>query len=118
MVLVRGIDTICTIQKITHLLYRLEHTDMKNQFLKKTPFHRHPRSASRIRRKEEAATPRSSGGRRPPRLDPTEGGGGDGALDPAEGQGGDDALDLVERGGGDIALDLVEVVVAARPHGR
>jgi hypothetical protein len=90
----------------------------EKSIFEKTPFHRHPRSASRIRRKEEAATPKSSGGRRPPRLDPMEGGGGDGALDPAEGQGGDDALDLVERGGGDSSLDLVKVVVAARPRGR
>jgi hypothetical protein len=35
MVLVRGTDTICTIQKINHLLYRLERTDTKNQFSKK-----------------------------------------------------------------------------------
>jgi hypothetical protein len=35
MVSVRGTDTICTIQKINHLLYRLERTDTKNQFSKK-----------------------------------------------------------------------------------
>jgi hypothetical protein len=63
------------------------------------------------------AAPRSSGGRRPPRLDPVKGGGGDGALNPAEGRGGDNALDLVERGGGDGALDSAEVVVAACPCG-
>ncbi len=35
MVSVRGTGTICTIQKINHLLYRLERTDTKNQFSKK-----------------------------------------------------------------------------------
>jgi hypothetical protein len=34
IVSVRGTNTICTIQKINHLLYRLERTDTKNQFLK------------------------------------------------------------------------------------
>jgi hypothetical protein len=67
MVLVRGTDTICTIQKINYLLYRLERTDTKNQFskIKKTSFCRHP-------------DPRrgSGGGRRRPRPDPAEGGGG------------------------------------------
>jgi hypothetical protein len=65
MISVRGTDTICTIQKINHLLYRLERTDTKNQFLKiKNIILPPPRSASRIRRREEAAAPRSSGGRR------------------------------------------------------
>jgi hypothetical protein len=72
---------------------------------------------SRIRRREEATTPRSDGGRRPSCPDSTEGGGDDGALNPAEGGGGDDALDLVERGGGNGALDPAEVVVVAHPHG-
>jgi hypothetical protein len=67
MVSVRGTDTICTIQKINHLLYRLERTDMKNQFskIKKTSFcrrpdpHRDPAEGggghAQIRRREEAA---------------------------------------------------------------
>jgi hypothetical protein len=67
MVSVRGTDTICTIQKINHLLYWLERTDTKNQFskIKKTSFCRRP-------------DPRrgSGGGRRRPRPDPKEGGGG------------------------------------------
>jgi hypothetical protein len=44
MISVRGTDTICTIQKINHLLYRLERTDTKNQFskIKKTSFCRRP----------------------------------------------------------------------------
>jgi hypothetical protein len=67
MVSVRGTDTICTIQKINHLLYRFERTDTKNQFLKikKTSFCRRP-------------DPRrgSGGGRRWSRPDPVEGGGG------------------------------------------
>jgi hypothetical protein len=67
MVSVRGTDTICTIQKINYLLYRLERIDTKNQFskIKKTSFCRRP-------------DPRrgSGGGRRRPRPDPTEGGGG------------------------------------------
>jgi hypothetical protein len=67
MVLVRGTDTICTIQKINYLLYRLERTDMKNQFskIKKISFCRRP-------------DPRqgSGRGRRRPRQDPAEGGGG------------------------------------------
>jgi hypothetical protein len=61
---------------------------------------------SRIRRREEAAAPRSGGGRRPSHPHLTEGGGGDNALDP------------VKRGGGDDALDPAEVVVAAHPRGR
>jgi hypothetical protein len=65
MVSVRGTDTICTIQKINHLLYRLERTDTKINFQKKTSFCRRP-------------DPRrgSGGGRRRPRPDPVEGGGG------------------------------------------
>jgi hypothetical protein len=66
MVSVRGTDTICTIQKINHLLYRLEQTNMKNQFskIKRNIVLPPPRSASRIRRRDEAAAPRSGGGRR------------------------------------------------------
>jgi hypothetical protein len=64
MVLVRGTDTICTIQKINHLLYRLERTDTKNQFSKKNIVLPPPRSASRIRQREEAVVPRSGRERR------------------------------------------------------
>jgi hypothetical protein len=66
MISVRGTDTICTIQKINHLLYRLERTDTKNHFSKrKTSFYRRP-------------DPRrgSGGGRRRPCPDLAEGGGG------------------------------------------
>jgi hypothetical protein len=63
MVSVRGTDIICTIQKINHLLYWLERTDMKNQFskIKKTSFCRRPDPAeggggrAQIRRREEVA---------------------------------------------------------------
>jgi hypothetical protein len=76
MVSVRGTDTICTVQKITHLLYRLERTDTKNQFSKiKNTISLPPQIRvqdlvegggvhAHIRWREEAAAPRFDGGRR------------------------------------------------------
>jgi hypothetical protein len=83
------------VSSVTHLWYRLEKLILfvlykNNLFIisfgtdryektifenKKTLFCRRPRSVSRIRRREEAAAPRSGRGRRRPRLDPAEGGG-------------------------------------------
>jgi hypothetical protein len=86
MVSVRGTNTICTVQKITHLLYRLERTDMKNQFLKIKKHHSaatpDPRPGSdeggggcaQIQRREEATTPRSGEGRRRRRRSQSGGG--------------------------------------------
>jgi hypothetical protein len=59
MASVRGTDNICMIQKINHLLYRLEWTDMKNQFSK---IKKHHSAAAQIRVEDPAE---GGGGARP-----------------------------------------------------